>query len=127
MVAQTLRNYLLQQGITATTYIGFLPAAPDTAIVLTPTPGFPPNAKHNYDTTGLQVRTRSLDYTTAEDLIEDIFDKVQSLSTVVISGIHFVDIQAQQDPFSLGKDEQDRYQFAQNYIIEYYNDIGRRV
>jgi Bacteriophage minor capsid protein len=126
MVPDAIRYYLADQGITATSYVGFMAADPDTAYVITPTPGLPPDAKHNYNSLGIQVRTRAATYTGAETLSYSIFDRLQSASTITLSGVYIVDIQAQQDPFSLGRDERMRHAFAQNFIIDYYLDIGNR-
>lgn len=126
MIDQTIKDFLIARGITETIYLGFLAAAPDTAVCITPTPGLPPDAKHNYNSQGFQVRTRAALYTDAQTLIYSIYNQLQSFGNQTISGVYITDIQAQQDPFSLGRDEQNRHGFAQNYLLEYYNDLGNR-
>lgn len=127
MIDATIKYLLQTNGITDTIYRGFLPAEPDTAIVLTLTAGLPPDAKHNYNNAGLQVKTRGTTYPVAETLIFTIFNILQSFSTATVSGTFISDIRAQQDPFSLGRDERDRHLFGQNYTIDYYRDIGHRL
>lgn len=61
-IPDTIKAYLQQQGITDTMYVGFLAAQPDTAIVITPTAGLAPDGKHNYNSIGIQVRTRAPTY-----------------------------------------------------------------
>lgn len=127
MIDQTIKEILVSRGITETIYLGFLAAQPDTAIVITPTAGLPPDGKHNYNTPGIQVRTRAADYQTAETLAFHVFDILQSLGNTTISGVYITDIQAQQDPYSLGRDEVNRHSFVQNFLIEYYNELGHRI
>ena len=127
MIDETIEYLLLTHGITETIYTGFLAAEPDTAICITPTAGLAPDAKHYYNNTGIQIRTRAGAYTTAQDLAYRIFGILQSVGNTTVSGVYITDIQAQQDPFSLGRDEQNRHGFAQNFLIDYYNEIGNRL
>ena len=126
MILETIEYYLRANGILGTIYKGFLPPTPDTAIVLTPTAAGAPDAKHNYNQIGLQVRTRSATYPTAEALCYAVYNTLQSAGNRTISGVYVVDVQAQQDPYSLGRDENDRHHFVQNFVIDYYRDIGNR-
>ena len=121
-----IRTYL-QQSINDTIYLGFRPAQPDTCITLYQTSGLPPDAKHQYNSIGLQVSTRAKHYTTAYNLAYAVFNKLQSLSTQTVSGTYIVDIQADQDPYSLGQDEINRFLFTQNFIIQYYMELDNRI
>jgi hypothetical protein len=121
-----IRTYL-QQSITDIIYIGFRAAQPDTCITLYQTSGLPPDAKHQYNSIGIQVSTRAKKYTDAYNLAYAVFNKLQSLSTQTINGTFIVDIQADQDPYSLGQDEINRFLFTQNFIMSYYMELENRI
>ena len=121
-----LSDYLAQCGIADTIYTGFLPAQPDNAVCVVRTAGFPPDMKHQYKTTGIQVRTRSRDYPHAENTALFVQNELHALGVTTISGIHITSIAAEQDIFFLGKDELDRHQFAQNFIVDYYAQLQHR-
>lgn len=118
-----IKTYLEQSGITETIYLGFLPATPDTAIAIFETAGMPPDPKLQYSTLGIQIHVRARQYSTARTLIYAIYNKLQSFATSytlqTISGIHVVQVLAVQNPYAIGRDDIDRPQFTQNYIIEY--------
>ena len=109
MIAE-IKTYLEQNGVTDTIYLGFLPATPDTAIALFETAGMPPDPKSQYSTLGIQVHVRAKQYNTARTLIYSIYNKLQSFATV-------------QNPYAIGRDDIDRPQFTQNYIIEYEENL----
>jgi hypothetical protein len=123
---EALRTYL-QQSISETIYIGLRPAEPETCITLYQTAGLPPDAKHQYNSFGVQVAVRALTYTSAYTLAYAVFNKLQSLSTQTIAGLYIVDIQAEQDPYSLGQDERNRAVFVQNYIVQYSTELENRI
>jgi hypothetical protein len=122
---ETLRLYLLET-ITETIYIGFTPAEPDTCITINQTAGFPPDPKHQYNSIGLQVRTRSGDYVTASELAYRVFSKFQSLSKSNSTIENLVQITAQQNPYPLGKDEQSRFLFTQNFVVYFSQELEHR-
>jgi hypothetical protein len=127
-----LKNYIISQGTTETIYTGFLPPSPDTAIVLYETAGYAPDAKHQYNSLGIQVKTRAKDYMTARGVSYRIFDTLQSFSSAstgitISGGIFITDIQAIQDPYALGRDDFDRSQFVQNFLVEYNLDLAHRA
>lgn len=126
MIAE-IKTYLEQNGVTDTIYLGFLPATPDTAIALFETAGMPPDPKSQYSTLGIQVHVRAKQYNTARTLIYSIYNKLQSFATSyttqTMSGTHIVQILAVQNPYAIGRDDIDRPQFTQNYIIEYEENL----
>ena len=124
-MVETLRLYLLD-AITETVYIGYTPAEPDTCITLNQTAGFPPDAQHQYSSIGLQVLTRSNDYVTASELAHRVFSKFQSLSKSNSTIEQLVQILAQQNPYPLGKDEQSRFLFTQNFVVYFSQELEHR-
>jgi hypothetical protein len=119
----SLLDYLTAQGITATLYANYLPAEPDTAVALYLTPGLSPDPKHPYAQFGFQVRTRAENQPAAEILSRRIYSllhgKSEATRNIQVSGYFVVQCLAQQDPYSLGRDEQNRSQFVQNFIVDY--------
>src|SRR5688572_3221623 len=106
----SITDYLRAQGVSATLYENFLPAEPDTAAALFLTPGLPPDFKHPYSQFGFQVRARAPHQPDAETLSRQIFmllhGKSEATRNIQVSGYFVVKIEAQQDPYSLGRDEQ---------------------
>lgn len=119
----SITDYLRAQGVTATLYENFLPAEPDTAACLYLTPGLPPDPKHPYSQFGFQVRARAPYQPDAESLSRQIFmllhGKSEATRNIQVSGFFVVQVLAQQDPYSLGRDEQNRPQFVQNFLVDY--------
>lgn len=117
-LAQALKNKLDDLGITI--YIGYFPSAPDTAMVIRETPGSPVNPKHGYASQGIQLITRSDDYEVAYNLAFSGFGLlIGNNSYKTISGVHVVDILANQPPYYAGYDGLDRHSFTQNYSVHY--------
>jgi hypothetical protein len=125
-VIETIRNYLISEGITETIYIGFRPAQPDTCITLYETAGLAPDAKYQYNTTGMQVFIRAREYSAARELAYSVYNKLQSLSKGNSTLDNVTQVLAVQDPYALGYDELQRAQFVQNYVIEYYLELENR-
>lgn len=125
-----LRQYLIDSGITATIYIGFLPATPDYAVALFETPGMPPDPAYQYSSMGVQVHTRALEYMDARDLSYSVYTLLQSFASSTLAktlnGITVTQILAVQNPYSLGRDDQNRPQFVQNFLIEYEETLDNR-
>ena len=125
-----IKTYLIANGITATITVGFTPPTPNTHITLFETPGFAPDPKLQDNTLSFQVNCRASDYTTARDLIYSVFNILQSLSSASlgtnIGSFFVVQCLAQQDPYALGRDDNDRPQFVQNYLVQYNLDLQHR-
>jgi hypothetical protein len=90
------------------------------------TAGLPPDAKHQYNSTGMQVFVRAENYSAASQLAYAVFSILQSLSKSNSGLDSIVQALAQQDPYGLGIDELGRAQFVQNYIIDYYSVTENR-
>jgi hypothetical protein len=123
----SLADYLRANGVTATIYENYLPAEPDTAVCMYLTPAAPPDPKYPYGQFAFQVRTRAPYQPDAESLIRTIFSllhgKSEATRNIQVSGYFVVDCLAQQDPYNLGRDDQNRPQFVQNYTLDYGMEI----
>lgn len=116
---EQLRIYLLQRGITATVYINYLAASPDTAICIKNTPGRSPEDRQ-YNLPTIQVISRSDNYLTAFNNAQDLdrYLHAQNTYTTISGVIHIVDIWKLQDPYFIGRDDLNRYTFVQNFQIQ---------
>jgi hypothetical protein len=120
MILNTLRDALIANGITAAIYLDFLPAEPDTALLLRGYAGRPPDVGHKYDSPGLQVVSRSNDYETARQNAYNVFYTLHGTSAYgTVSGLqNVIDIIANQSPYFIGRDDRDRSTFTQNFSMQ---------
>jgi len=104
------------------------PNAQDTATFIFETQGVPPTRTFGssdpaFENASIQVIDRSSDYDTARNSAETIFKildrqaNVTLKSTGTATGAFYLSITAQQSPFSLGQDGNDRTQISHNYLI----------
>jgi hypothetical protein len=131
MILEAIQSHLQAEGINTTIYLNFKPPQPETCIILYQTAGYPPDPKHQYSTTGLQISVNAVDYLTTRNLSFQCYGILQSFASsieaaVLDGGLYVTDMQALQAPFYLGRDELNRNQFVQNYIIEYYEELPNR-
>ena len=78
-------------------------------------------AERVFDRPRVQVICRSTSYTTARtntQTIYDLLDGVANRKLPTSTGTLYVSIEAVQAPFSLGRDENDRWLISTNYQIE---------
>lgn len=94
---------------------GLLPDTPDACVALFETPGGPPGLTDSIDLRSFQVRTRAAGYSDARQKCEDIFALLHGLHEQTLSGARYVLVAAKQAPFSLGRDDRQRHEFAANF------------
>ena len=105
-------------------FLGALPDSPDTCAALYEYPGEPPEGRlgtdraWSYETPHVQVRVRSTSYAAGRTLIEQYYQKTARLVNREITGVYYVGADALQAPFSLSRDENNRWHFAFNMRIE---------
>lgn len=78
-------------------------------------------AERVFDRPGLQVLSRSTSYPTARtraQIVYDLLDGVANKKMPTSTGILYLSISAVQAPFSLGRDENDRWLVSCNYRVE---------
>jgi hypothetical protein len=106
--------------------ISHMPDSPDTAVTIYETPGASPiyvmstsgsSALRAFEQPRVQVISRSSSYQTARTNADTVFDildgYVGTLPTA--TGTSYLQITAVQSPFSLGRDENGRYEISCNY------------
>lgn len=99
--------------------------APDTLAVLYETPGrgngysFSTGAAATveYESPSLQIISRSSSYATARSRAQTAYTILDGLAGQTLSGTLYLDFAAVQPPFSLGRDRNDRYLCAVNFLV----------
>lgn len=124
MILPQLRTHLLAQPITDSIFIGFLPAQPDSCLVLRQSGGNTATDTE-YDTITFQCVNRALAYDHAESIANQVYAALQfHSSTTTISGAyHIVSVLAVQSPYYTGRDDLNRHTFTTNYIAEYKKEV----
>ena len=110
-----IRTYLINSGVTDTIYIDYLPADPDTCVLLR-SYSSSPATDIQYNPFNVQVIARGMQYVTAKTLINNVYKLLHTHnSTNGIAGNTFItDIFAIQQPYFMGKDERGRFTFGNN-------------
>lgn len=116
MLLDTIQQYLVAHGVTATIYIDFLAAEPHEALCLRGYGGMASTDKE-YDHPNIQVVSRALDYNTAKQNAQTVYLLLHMHNQY--DGIDkTVDIFAIQPPYFSGRDDLKRYTFVNNYRCE---------
>ena len=97
-------------------FAGNMPYTPNTCCSVTQTQGLPPQKTTDMEFPGFQVKVRAAAYTTAQSLINDIFDALHRLTNTTMSGRVYYWIEAQGGPSYLGRDQANRALFSCNFI-----------
>ncbi|MHC5112316.1 MAG: minor capsid protein [Planctomycetota bacterium] len=103
------------------------PPAPDTLVGLFETAGTSPvhvfttsSQTRNYEQTGLQVLVRSSSYQTARNLAETAYTLLDGLAGTNLptaTGPSYLSVAAIQNPFSIGRDDNERYVMSCNFDV----------
>lgn len=132
MLTRQIAQYLAANGIgTLDTNIFYesLPASPNAAVAVFSTGGFESANFMGYDDPTIQVRVRDTSPTGAYNRISAIYNVLQGLkhTNLVSGGIRVISVTAiQSSPENIGKDEQGRLEYTQNYRIEIRNKTNNR-
>lgn len=134
-------TYLGAQGLglnfngagTVNLFSTLLPDQPDLAAAVIERGGLMPvmtltgggAAESKFDRPSIQIRVRSgmQGYTAGNTLIEGIFKALQGINETALNvgGSLFHLITAQQSPVYLGRDDRERHQWSQNYLVWWQN------
>ena len=124
MLLDDISDLLSTGAITTTVYKGFMPEKPDDAFAVIETGGFPAvhgmssgpgNALLEHPT--FQLIRRSSSYATAATAMQSAFDLLDGLQQRTINSTRYAYVEAQQSPFSLGRDESDRSRIVVNFVV----------
>ena len=103
-------------------FLGRLPETPDTCVGVIQTAGVAPTDTFGtsfppLETQGLQTLVRATTYATAEALAVDVMKSLASVDNQTLTSTLYLKIEAQQSPFALERDEQERVIFSCNYMV----------
>ena len=117
MLLDDIKDYLEQENIEGTIYLGQLAPSPDDCIALFEYAGETPDLHWNGEYPGLQVIARAKKYTDARSKIEQVKNVLHGVVEETINGTRYLLIHARQTPETLGKDENGRQLFVVNFRI----------
>ncbi len=103
-------------------FLGRLPDAPDTCVTLVQTSGTQPTDTFGasyppLENQGLQTIVRAASYATAEALAVDVLKSLAAIENATLTSTWYLKIAAQQSPFALERDTQERMVFSCNYLV----------
>ncbi len=70
-----------------------------------------------YEQPNLQLLSRSTTYTKARSVAETVYTTLNGLGTTTMSGTRYLDFEAIQSPFSIGRDSQERHLVSVNFRV----------
>lgn len=111
-----LRQKLINAGVTAPIFINFGPPSPDAVIILRSVYSARPDVGHPYDSPRVQVYCRAKTELQARELSFKAYNLFHEAPDMLDSMI--VDMQAMQNPYFAGQDEQSRYIYIQVFQCE---------
>mgnify|MGYP003676338723 FL=1 len=103
-------------------FLGRLPESPDTCVGLVQTAGTAPTNTFGtsyppLENQGLQTIVRAATYATAEALAVDVMKSLASVENETLTSTLYLKIEAQQSPFALDRDSQERLIMSCNFLI----------
>ena len=119
MLLDDIADYLETQGIGTVgvdIFKGEMSDEPSNCVAIERYAGKPPDTL-GYEYPGLQVRVRNTSRPDAEAKIKSIESLLHCLSNITLNGTRYLSLFAQQGPVPLGRDESNRIDLVQNYII----------
>lgn len=113
-----------ETGLTGDIFINALPDQPDESISIYSTGGMASDQKREYDRVSIQVLIRSIpnNAKAAEEKAQAVIDVMAGFnSDYFADGGHYIfDTSAlQAGPNNIGPDENRRFEFSQNFVVEY--------
>lgn len=98
-------------------FLGQLPASPDNVVVVFEYAGEPPDLHWSGEYPGLQILARNKSYDAGRQKIEQVKNILHGMAETVINSHRFLLIRANQSPFFLERDENNRAIFVCNFRI----------
>lgn len=105
----------------------FMPETPNECTTLFETGGFTPLHAFTtgaqtrfYERPGLMVHSRSTDYQTVRDVMDDVFtilDGYNNAALPTTTGVHYAGVDASQSPFLVHRDSNDRFVMSVNFTV----------
>tara|TARA_R100001510_G_C7651440_1_gene209113 strand:+ start:1220 stop:1624 length:405 start_codon:yes stop_codon:yes gene_type:complete len=103
-------------------FLSRMPESPDTCVALIQSGGTAPTDTFGtsfpiLETPGIQTLVRSASYATGESLAVDVFKSLQSVENQTLTSTLYLKIEAEQSPFPVERDTQERVVFSCNFLI----------
>ena len=104
-------------------FLGRLPDSPDTCVGIyetggnAPTDVFGGNTAPPIENAGLMCHTRASSYSDCQSLAVDIMKTLTKVINEALTGTTYYKIEANQSPFGLERDEQERMIFSCNFMV----------
>ena len=103
-------------------FLGRLPETPDTCVGVIQTAGVAPTDTFGtsfppLETQGLQTLVRATTYATEEALAVDVMKSLASVDNQTLTSTLYLKIEAQQSPFALERDNQERLVMSCNFLV----------
>lgn len=121
MLLDDLSDYLSSGGL-GTVYRDYLPTDPDTVLTVYGTGGQAPTytmaAPHALEQPRVQIVSRAMSLETAHQRAKSAYELLSGLRNRDINGVRYHWIEAVQEPFLLGRDENARFTVACNFDIK---------
>lgn len=121
MLLDDISDYLVGEG-TGTVYKDQLPASPDTTLAVFSIPGFGPThtmqAPHVLEEPRIQVLVRSQSLQTAHQNALNVYGLLNGLRNKTINGVQYHWTTALTQPYSMGRDQNQRYIVACQYDVK---------
>lgn len=121
MMLDDLSDYLSTGGM-GTVYKDYSPTTPDTVVTIYGTGGIAPTytmrAPHVLEQPRIQVASRSASLLTAHQNAKSVYELLSGLRNRTINGVLYHWVEAVQEPFLLGRDENARFTVACNYDVK---------
>jgi hypothetical protein len=99
-------------------FTNYKPPNPDNLLVVNGYAGSPPDRTHDGSGNshpGIQVWCRDTSAATCRTRIESVFNLLDGSGNFTVSGVYFLELNAVSSPVPLGKDENGRTEFSQNF------------
>lgn len=103
---------------------GYMPASPATCTTIFETGGLAPikafstgTVDRVWEQPSIMVHSRSTDYQTARNTIEDVFTILDGIGNTTLSGTRYGRIDAIQSPIDIGQDSNDRHMLSVNFNV----------
>lgn len=121
MLLDDLSDYLSSGGM-GTVYKDYLPTTPDTVTTVYGTGGQAPTytmaAPHVLEQPRVQIVCRAASLQTAHQNAKGVYELLSGLRNRTINGVVYRWVEAVQEPFTLGRDQNARFTVACNYDIK---------
>lgn len=132
MLTKEIAQYLQANGIgTLDTdiFYEYLPPSPNAVVAIFSTGGEIASSVLGYDSPTIQIRVRAANPTIAYNKAMSVYNLLVGLTNVTLTnnGTYIVNCEALQSaPINIGKDEQSRIEYTQNYVFDIKNDTINR-